>query len=196
MYKSQLHLRHPDGGPVSQTIEAAVESTYRWVVRDFPRVDPALIANWAENVACNMAIREDVIRSPQRFAYTALRGKVCDYLKTGTAQEVSFGLGGELERISGTTGSFEGTMHRKILFDELKAVLNERDRYILFSLLEDQSSPATVALKLGTSYNAAAKAIQRVKERIACAVTGQREKHDPLQGSPTVLREPWIRSTL
>lgn len=196
MSKARLHLRHPDGGPVSQTIEGAIELAHRWVVRDFPRVDPALIADWAENVAFNMAQREDVIRSPQRFAYTVLRGKVCDFLKTGTAREESFGLGGELERISGTSGSFEGSVHRKILFDELKAVLNERDRYILFLLLEDQSSPATVAQKLGTSYNAAAKAIQRVKERIAFAVTGQRERNDSLQGGSTVIGEPWIRPTL
>jgi DNA-directed RNA polymerase specialized sigma subunit len=81
------------------------------------------------------------------------------------------------------SGSFQGVIDRKILFEQLKATLNERDRYILVLLLEDKTSPATVANELGTSYPAAAKAIQRVKERIASSLTRARKKDDPGHGS-------------
>ena len=43
----------------------------------------------------------------------------------------------------------------------------ERDRHILVLLLQDVTSPANVAAALDVSYSAAAKAIQRVKDRIS-----------------------------
>ena len=94
------------------------------------------------------------------------------------------GIGRDLERMGGLSGSFQGAVDRKILFEQLKATLNERDRYILVLLLEDKTSPATVAKALGTSYPAAAKAIQRVKERIASTLSGARKVDDPGHGSP------------
>jgi DNA-directed RNA polymerase specialized sigma24 family protein len=53
------------------------------------------------------------------------------------------------------------------LFDQMKAHLSERDRQILALIEQDCGSPRDVAKALGLTYMAAAKAIQRAKERMA-----------------------------
>ena len=184
MTRAQLHLVDTSGTAVCPEVETAVERSFHWVLRDYPQLDSAMIANWAEEVALNMQARVTTIISPQRYAYAALKGKVHDWMRSAPAKEEFAGLGRDLERIGGLNGSFEGAVDRKILFEQLKATLNERDRYILVLLLEDNTSPATVAKALGTTYPAAAKAIQRVKERIASKLNGARKVGDPGHGSP------------
>jgi hypothetical protein len=184
MTRAQLHLVDTSGITVCPEVETAVERSFHWVLRDYPQVDSAMIANWAEEVALSMQVRVTTIVSPQRYAYAALKGKVHDWMRSAPAKEEVAGLGRDLERIGGLNGSFEGAVDRKILFEQLKATLNERDRYILVLLLQDNTSPATVANALGTTYPAAAKAIQRVKERIASKLTGARKVGDPGHGSP------------
>ena len=184
MTRAQLHLVDTSGMAVCSEVETAVERSFHWVLRDFPQLDSAMIANWAEEVALSMQARVTTIVSPQRYAYAALKGKVHDWMRSAQAKEDVAGLGRDLERIGGLNGSFEGAVDRKILFEQLKATLNERDRYILVLLLQDNTSPATVAKALGTSYPAAAKAIQRVKERIASKLNGARKVGDPGHGSP------------
>ena len=184
MTRAQLHLVDTSGTAVCAEVEAAVERSFHWVLRDYPHLDSAMIANWAEEVALSMQMRVTTIVSPQRYAYAALKGKVHDWMRSAPAKEEVAGLGRDLERIGGLNGSFEGAVDRKILFEQLKATLNERDRYILVLLLQDNTSPATVANALGTTYPAAAKAIQRVKERIASKLTGARKVGDPGHGSP------------
>ena len=184
MTRAQLHLVDTSGIAVCPEVETAVERSFHWVLRDYPQLDSAMIANWAEEVALSMQMRVTTIVSPQRYAYAALKGKVHDWMRSASAKEEVAGLGRDLERIGGLNGSFEGAVDRKILFEQLKATLNERDRYILVLLLEDNTSPATVAKALGTSYPAAAKAIQRVKERIASKLNGARKVGDPGHGSP------------
>ena len=184
MTRTQLHLVDNSGIAVCPEVEAAVERSFLWVLRDYPQLDSAMIANWAEEVALSMQGRVTTIISPQRYAYAALKGKVHDWMRSAPAKEEVAGLGRDLERIGGLNGSFEGAVDRKILFEQLKATLNERDRYILVLLLEDNTSPATVAKALGTTYPAAAKAIQRVKERIASKLTGARKMGEPGHGSP------------
>jgi hypothetical protein len=184
MTRAQLHLVDTSGTAVCPEVETAVERSFHWVLRDYPQLDSAMIANWAEEVALSMQMRVTIIVSPQRYAYAALKGKVHDWMRSAPAKEEVAGLGRDLERIGGLNGSFEGAVDRKILFEQLKATLNERDRYILVLLLEDNTSPATVAKALGTTYPAAAKAIQRVKERIASKLTSARKVGDPGHGSP------------
>ena len=184
MTRAQLHLVDTSGTAVCPEVETAVERSFHWVLRDYPQLDSAMIANWAEEVALSMQVRVTTIISPQRYAYAALKGKVHDWMRSAPAKEEVAGLGRDLERIGGLNGSFEGAVDRKILFEQLKATLNERDRYILVLLLEDNTSPATVAKALGTTYPAAAKAIQRVKERIASKLNGARKVGDPGHGSP------------
>jgi DNA-directed RNA polymerase specialized sigma24 family protein len=134
-------------------------------MRDFPNLDEARLADWAEGLATSMEARGSGITSPKKFAYPALRGRVLDSLRTGSAKEQSFGMGRDLELIGGSSGSFEGTVDRKILFDQLQNALSHRDRDILLLILNEKSAP-DVAAKLNTSSPAARKAIQRVKERI------------------------------
>jgi hypothetical protein len=182
MNRPHLHLVDTKGIPLSPKIDSAVELAFRWVARDYPQVDSALIANWAEDLACTMQSREASLHSPDRYAYSALKGKVRDWLRTKSANEEAAGIGPDLERIGGINGSFQGATDRKILFEQLGATLNERDRYILVLLLQDQTSPATVAEALGTTYSAAAKAIQRVKERIAAILTNTSTRIDQNHG--------------
>jgi hypothetical protein len=184
MIRAQLHLVDTTGNVVCPEVIGAVERAFHWVLRDYPQVDPAMIANWAEEVARNMQERATTFVAPQRYAYSALKGKVHDWMRTGAAKEQVAGIGRDLESIGGLNGSFQGAVDLKILFEQLRATLNERDRYILVLLLQDKTSPATVATALGTTYPAAAKAIQRVKERIASILTGARKIDDPAHGSP------------
>jgi DNA-directed RNA polymerase specialized sigma24 family protein len=172
-----LHLVQADGSAVSAETETAVKRSFTWVSRAYPSVDTALIANWAEEVAASMESRVGDIASPIRYAEAALKGRVHDWLRRAAAKEEPAGIGFDLERLAGTSGSFENSVQRHILFQQIKGVLNERDRMILFLLLEDKTSPKEIAFVLDISYTAAAKAIQRVKERIADALR-KPKKHD------------------
>ena len=184
MKQTQLHLVDAQGSAVSPTVTSAVEVVFRWVLRDFPQVDPAMIAEWAEEVGSAMELKGNLIAAHERYAYTALKGKVRDWLRTKPAKEESAGIGQDLERLGGVDRSFQVEIDRKLLFEQLKTSLNERDRYILVLLLQDETSPAVIATALGLSYTAAAKAIQRVKERIAASLVGVSDRNDFGHGSP------------
>ena len=60
---------------------------------------------------------------------------------------------------------------------------SDLDRHILVLLQQDITSPASVAAALGVSYSAAAKAIQRVKERIFTILVGD-PTEEQVQTSP------------
>jgi RNA polymerase sigma factor (sigma-70 family) len=175
MNRMTLHLVNAHGTAVSTEVENAVRRSFSWVIRAYPNVDSALVANWAEEVAVAMDRRGDEIASPIRYAEAALKGRVHDWLRRATTKEEVVGISFDLERLAGTSGSFEKAVERHILFQQLEAVLNERDRMILFLLLADKTSPKDVAAVLNISYPAAAKAIQRVKERIADAMRGPKK---------------------
>ena len=169
--RAYLHLVNAEGAAVSPAIQQAAEAAFRWVSRDYPSLDKARLADWAEALAAAMQVRGGAIESPERYAYVALRGRVRDWLRTASAQEQSAGIGPDLERIGGSNGSFQGLLDRKILFDQLQSALTERDRAILILLLSDKSAQE-VAAELQASYPAARKAIQRVKERIGAILDG------------------------
>jgi hypothetical protein len=46
MKRQRLHLVDENNDPVSPAIQSAVEAAHYWAVREFPRIDPALLANW------------------------------------------------------------------------------------------------------------------------------------------------------
>jgi hypothetical protein len=169
MKRSQLHLVDAQGRTVAPTVKAAVEVVFKWVLRDFPNVDPAMISEWAEEVGWAMESKQDVVSAPERYAYTALKGRVRDWLRTKTAKEENAGIGHDLERLGDLDRSFQRNIDHSLFFDQLKASLNERDRYILVLLLRGETSPTVTAQAFGITYSAAAKAIQRVKERVAAA---------------------------
>ena len=133
----------------------------------FPHLDPALLAGWAEEVGQSMQSRADFIRSPKRYAFAALHGKVREWYRSGASKEIPVGIGTTLEHWVAVDRSMQVVMDRAILFEQLKSKLNDRDRQILALLQQDKTSPASVAAALGVSYAAAAKAIQRVKDRLA-----------------------------
>ena len=170
MGQAELHLVDANGHHIPRVVQDKVETAFRWVVREFPLVDTALISDWAEDVGKLMNARWELINSPQRYAYSALKGRVHDWMKTCSGREEPAGIGRDLEVLGGAGKSFQGDVERKILFDQLKAALSDRDRYILVLLLRDTTGPAVVAEALNISYPAAAKAIQRVKERLAAAM--------------------------
>lgn len=78
MYRAHLHLIDSGGVVLSADIQAACETAFNRVVRDFPDFDQALIADWAEEVAASMHESGESIQFPRRYAYMALRGKIRD----------------------------------------------------------------------------------------------------------------------
>ena len=173
MGQTLLHLVDQRGQTLPATIRVAVEAAHRWVRREYPHLDDAVVAEWAEDVGRAMGAHPDDIRSPHRYAFAALHGKVREWFRRNASKEISVGIGSELERWVDIDLSALRVMDQAVLFDQLKTKLSERDRHILVLLLQDQTSPASVAAALGLSYAAAAKAIQRVKERIAAILMGE-----------------------
>lgn len=171
---TQLHLVDGQGRTLSLITRAAVEAAYTWALREFPRIDPVLLAEWSEEVARAIEARSEVVESPTRYAFAALHGKVRQWLRSKASQEVSVGIGAELEEWVGVDRNAQRMMDRAIFFDQIKTKLNDRDKHILVLLLQDITSPASVAEALGVSYTAAAQAIHRVKERIAGTLSDSR----------------------
>ena len=172
MGQTLLHLVDQRGQTLPVAIRLAVEAAHRWVRWEYPHLDEAVVAGWAEDVGKAMGARLDEIRSPYRYAFAALHGKVREWFRSNASKEVLVGIGRELELWAGIDRSTQRVIYRAVLFDQLKTKLSERDRHILVLLQQDITSPASVAAALGVSYAAAAKAIQRVKERIAAILVG------------------------
>lgn len=162
--RAQLHLVDADGVAVSLAIREATEAAFRWVAKDYPNFDKAQLADLAEVVAALMQERESAIESPGRYAYTALKGRVRDWLRTGAAQEENSGIRRDMVRIGGSSAAFQGEADRQIMLDQLQVALTERDRDILVLMLDEQSGQE-IAAELKISHVAARKAIQRVRER-------------------------------
>jgi DNA-directed RNA polymerase specialized sigma24 family protein len=172
MGQTLLHLVDQRGQALPVAIRLAVEAAHRWVGWEYPHLDEAVVAGWAEDVGKAMGARLDEIRSPYRYAFAALHGKVREWFRSNASKEVLVGTARELELWAGIDRSTQRVIYRAVLFDQLKTKLSERDRHILVLLQQDMTSPASVAAALGVSYAAAAKAIQRVKERIAAILVG------------------------
>ena len=175
MARAHLHLVDAKGEPLDLRITQAVEAAFHWVRRDYPEFDQAQLADWAETVGALMHLRGSAIASPKRYAYVAIGGKVRDWLRTATGKEELKGMGRDLEREGGVSESFATQLDRKILLEQLQTALTDRDRAILVLLLRDKST-AEIATHLATSYAAAAKAIQRVKDRMSAALNGKRHE--------------------
>lgn len=172
MGQTLLHLVDQRGQTLPVAVRQAVEAAHRWVRREYPHLDEAVVAGWAEDVGKAMGGRLDDIRSPYRYAFAALHGKVREWFRSNASKEIPVGIGSELERWGGIDRSTQRVIYRTALFDQLKTKLSERDRHILVLLQQDITSPASVAVALGISYAAAAKAIQRARERISAILAG------------------------
>jgi DNA-directed RNA polymerase specialized sigma24 family protein len=172
MGQTLLHLVDRRGQTLPAAIRLPVEAAHRWVRREYPHLDEAIVAGWAEDIGKAMGARLDDIRSPYRYAFAALHGKVREWFRSNASKEILVGTGSELELWASIDRSAQRVIDRAVLFEQLKTKLSERDRHILVLLQQDITSPASVAAALGVSYAAAAKAIQRVKERIAAILVG------------------------
>ena len=173
---TQLHLVDGEGREVLPSIKAGVESAFGWVVSTYPNLDPAVLAEWAEEIGSAMQENKNTHATPRRYAYAALHGRVRDYLQTRASKETSEGSSVELEKWAGVDADAQTRIERKIFFQELGTKLEERDQAILALLLQDVTSAASVGKVLGISESAAAKAIQRLKLRIASFVGSSRIK--------------------
>ena len=149
-------------------VQSTCETAYQWVVRDHPGVDRAQIANWAEEVGVAMELRGSAVASPSNTPTLRLGGR----LRTPAGRAEPKGIGADLGILSGLSESFAPQIERKVLFNQIRRTLNEKDRAILFLLLRDAST-ADVATFLNASYAAAAKAMQRVKDLNSVAMNGR-----------------------
>src|SRR5260370_25047653 len=104
MDQALLHLVDRRGQTLPGSVRLAVEPAHRWVRREYPHLDEAVIAGWAEDVGQVMGARLDEIHSPHRYAYSALHGKVREWFRTCAAREFTVGTGSELEGV-GRSGS-------------------------------------------------------------------------------------------
>src|SRR6201997_540160 len=123
MDQALLHLVDRRGQTLPGSIRLAVES--------YPHLDAAVISGWAEDVGKAMGGRLDDIRTPYRYAFAALHGKVREWFRSNASREIPVGIGSELERWAGIDRSTQRIIYRRVLFDQLKTKLSERDRHIL-----------------------------------------------------------------
>jgi DNA-directed RNA polymerase specialized sigma24 family protein len=172
-----LHLVDLKGTALSPELAASMENAYRWVLRDFPQIDSALLADWAEHLALKMHEAVSDIRSLQSYAYVALKGKARDSMRARDSHEEIVGIGQPLEALGGQVASFQPSVDQKILVEQLKRHLSERDRLILRLMLEDSSDGASLSVALGVTEASARKAVERVKDRLAAALSMSRRKH-------------------
>ena len=164
---THLHLVDRNGQDLAAATRDAVKDAYQWAVVEYPHVDQAALAGWAEDLGRAMAAHPGHIEFPRRYATSALNGKILGWFRRHRGKEIAVSVGPDLEEWVGLDPKAQLTIERTVLFEQLRAKLNERDRQILMLLLQDITSPRDVAAALGIKYDAAAKAIQRVKERIA-----------------------------
>ena len=170
MAGSLLHLVDEDNAPVKPEIRVAVEAAYKWSIREYRNIDAADLATMAEGVASSMAKRSDGIESPRRYAFAALTGRIQEWFRGHPAKMVSFESEDEFDRQIGPDDRFTLQVERRLLFAQIRNHLSERDRQICILLEQDVSSPAEIAKVLGISYSAAAKALERARERMSSIV--------------------------
>ncbi len=165
-----LHLVDEHGAPVPLQVRLAVESAYRWAVQEYQHIDQAVLAGMAESVAVGMCRRLDQIEFPRRYAFTALTGKLQEWYRAHPVVEIQLDPA-EVDHLTGDKRKSASATDMNLLFSEIKARLSERDRQILV-LLEQDLGPKEIAKAFDISYVAAAKAIQRARDRMAAILSG------------------------
>src|ERR1700691_865990 len=134
MGQTLLHLVDQRGQTLPAAIRLPVEAAHRWVRREYPHLDEAIVAGCAEDIGKALAARLDDIRSPYRYASAALHGKVREWFRSNASKEILVGTARELELWAGIDRSTQRVIYRAVLFDELKTKLSERDSNILVLL--------------------------------------------------------------
>ena len=169
MAATLLHLVDEHGQPVPPQVRLAVEAAYRWAEREYERFDRAVLAEMAGALALAMSRRLDRIELPRRYAVAALAGKLQEWYRAHPAVEVMLDPD-DLEQVIKAEPVPATSPDLSVLFAEMKAQLSERDRQILV-LLEQDLGPQEIAKAFEISYSAAAKAIQRARDRMAAILS-------------------------
>ena len=169
-----LHLVDKNGQEVDGDIRQATEAAYRRVQRTFhERVDEAVLANMAEDVAASVASKRSRVGALRSYTIAALNRRVLDWLRTKARVEISIT---RLDQLKGTECVAEDPAIAEVdaqqLLDQLKAQLTERDRIILLLMVRGRGNPSDVGAALHLNYAAAAKAIQRTRSRVADILSG------------------------
>jgi hypothetical protein len=180
-----LHLVDEHDQPVPLQVRLAVETAHRWALHEYQHFDRAVLAGMAESVAVAMCRRLEQIEFPRRYAFTALTGKLQEWYRAHPAIEILMDPA-EVEHLTGDKSKSTSAADLNVLFSQIKARLSERDRQILV-LLEQDLGPKEIAKAFNISYLAAAKAIQRARERMAAILSGtgsesnedDKKCHDP-----------------
>ena len=175
MAATLLHLVDQHGAPVPSEVKHAIESAYRWALWEYRHIDQAVLAGLAESVAVGMCRRLDQIVFPRRYAFAALAGKLQEWYRAHPVVEVAVGPE-DLDRMNGARRQTASFTEMNLLLSEIKARLSERDRQILV-LLEQDLGAKEIAKALGMKYAAAAKAIQRARDRMAALFSGTPNQH-------------------
>jgi RNA polymerase sigma factor (sigma-70 family) len=162
-----LHLVDKRGDPVKQEIQVAVAAAFKSCVQQFSRIDDAVLAGFAEAVAASMNSRSSEIGTFRNYARVAMNGKVYEWLRSHPGKELGVERFDELERLAGAAvdPSFADA-ELEILFSQIRTHLSERERHILV-LMKQDLGPREISAALGITYDAASKAIQRVRDRVA-----------------------------
>ena len=172
-----LHLVDDDGQPVRLDIRVAVQGAYRYASRRFPRIDGAVLASMTESVATAMSLRCDQyqIQSVNQYALAALIGKIHEWYRAHPLSETSVASEEALERAAGgqTDRSF-GDVENQVFLSQMKIHLSERERLMLVLIEQDLGNPQAIASAFGLSYDAAKKALQRLKEKMSTLVNGNK----------------------
>jgi hypothetical protein len=163
-----LHLVTKQGLAVAPEVRSSIEFSYRSILHDYPHVDPALIATWAEEIAVSMDAKADIAHF-DGYALISLGRKVRGWLRSGAGKETPSGIGGDLDLAGGHIDGVTNTTSA-LLFSQLLAMLEGRDRVIFHVLFGLDGSASDVASAVGISEAAAHKAIQRLRKRLAMAV--------------------------
>ena len=175
MAATLLHLVDQYGQPVPPQVRLAVEAAYLWAEREYERFDRAVLAEMAEALALAMCRRQDRIELPRRYAVAALAGKLQEWYRAHPGVEIMLDPD-DLEQVMQAEPVPTTSPDLNVLFAEMKAQLSERDRQVLV-LLEQDLGPQEIAKAFEISYFAAAKAIQRARDRMAAILseTGNRK---------------------
>jgi DNA-directed RNA polymerase specialized sigma24 family protein len=170
MAGSLLYLVDQNNKLVKPEIRIAVEAAFRWSVREYRNMDEANLASMAEAVALGMSKRLKEIKSPRRYAFAALTGRIQEWFRAHPAKMVSFETEDDLDREIGPDDRFVFDVELRLLFAQIRRQLSGRDSEICTLLEQDLSSPGEIAKVLQISYAAAAKALQRARGRMASIV--------------------------
>lgn len=149
-------------------VRLAVEAAYRWAEREYRPFDHAVLAAMAEAVALAMCRHLDRIEFPRRYAVAALMGKLHEWYRAHPAVEILMDPA-QVEALPDDEPKFISAAELN-LFSEIKTQLSERDRQVLV-LLEQDLGPQEIAKAFEISYFAAAKAIQRARDRMAAILS-------------------------